>query len=496
MAAQSLIDWLGRVAGGQPQRPAAFAGEEAWTYGQLWDRSERLANGLLTSPDFAVGRRIGLLGPNGLDYLAAYLGILRAGGVVVPLNDRQTVEELGEQLEFVDAAACIVIGADRELTEGLAGQRPLRSMAELDAAAAASLPRIDAGADATILLTSGSTGSPKGVRHTHATLFHAVMQMAIALPFSRDDVSIAFLPFFAAIPEQVLPLLAAGGALDILETFDVEAVCRACDRGTTFDSVPTIMARLLDDGDYGQLNRLRWISFASEPMPPPVLQRWWERIPGPRTHEFYGMTEMLTITHASPTTLAANPASVGIAYPSSKVEVVDEALNPLDAGEEGEVTCASPARMPGYLDDEEATQAALTPGGAIRTGDQGRFDEAGRLVLTGRLKDLIISGGFNIAPAEIEAVACRHPQVAAAAAVGIPDERWGETPVVVGVPAHGNSLSAGDLLMHCRTALNGYKRPSGAAIVTSLPVTGIGKSAKARLRQAIIKGEVEVVRAS
>jgi fatty-acyl-CoA synthase len=269
-----------------------------------------------------------------------------------------------------------------------------------------------------------------------------------------------------------------------------------CQRATTLDAVPTIIARLLEHGRYERLNRLRWIAFASEPMPPAVLERWWELAPDVQTYEFYGMTEMLTVTHAGPEVLRCDPTTVGVAYPTSRVDVVGADLEPVPTGEEGEVICASPARMRGYLGDEAATAEALVPRGAIRTGDLGRLDELGRLRLTGRLKDLIISGGMNIAPAEIEATACRHPQVAVAAAVGVPDDTWGETPVVVAVPAQGNSLSATELLKYCRSELTDYKRPSGAAVVDSLPVTGIGKSAKARLREAILNGEVEVVRSS
>ena len=130
----------------------------------------------------------------------------------------------------------------------------------------------------------------------------------------------------------------------------------------------------------------------------------------------------------------------------------------------------------------------------MRTGDLGRFDPEGRLHLTGRLKDLIITGGLNVAPRDIEAVACRHPAVAAAAVIGMPHERWGETPVVIAVPAGRNSLSADDLLRFCRRELSGYRRPTAAAVAESLPVTGIGKVDKAGLRRRVASGEVELVR--
>jgi acyl-CoA synthetase (AMP-forming)/AMP-acid ligase II len=174
--------------------------------------------------------------------------------------------------------------------------------------------------------------------------------------------------------------------------------------------------------------------------------------------------------------------------------VVDGALESLGPGAEGEIVCASPAAMRGYLNDAGATAATLTPDGSIRTGDLGKIGSDGQVRLTGRLKDLIISGGLNIAPAEIEAAACRHPSVAAAAAIGVPDERWGETPVIVAVASGGNSLTPEELLEHCRSQLSGYKRPSAAAIVAQLPQTGIGKSAKVALREAIVRGELELVR--
>jgi acyl-CoA synthetase (AMP-forming)/AMP-acid ligase II len=151
--------------------------------------------------------------------------------------------------------------------------------------------------------------------------------------------------------------------------------------------------------------------------------------------------------------------------------------------------------MAGYYADEAATAAALTPDGAVRTGDAGRIDERGRVFLTGRLKDLIISGGLNVAPAEIEAVACEHPGILTAVVVGIPDERWGETPVVVAVPTRDNGVAARDVLQHCRRELTSFKRPSAAALVDVLPATGIGKSAKAEIRRQILDGEIALVRA-
>jgi len=319
--------------------------------------------------------------------------------------------------------------------------------------------------------------------------------MATGLPFGSEDRNLAFLPFYTAIGEQVLPTLCSGGSLRVLPGFDAERVGVAARDCTTFDAVPTVMARLLDHAPLQNLANLRWILFASEPMPVSLLQRWWDVLPKVQTHQFYGMTEMLTMTVASDHMLRQEPTTVGTPFPTSRVAAIAESGTVITDGSPGELTCRSPARMIGYHGDRDATRAAMTADGAIRTGDLGRVDESGRVFLTGRLKDLIISGGFNIAPAEIEAVACRHPGVSAAAVVGIPDKRWGETPVVVAVAARGNGIDAGDLLAHCRQELKSFKRPSGAALIDSLPSIGIGKSDKSLIRSQILNGKIDLVRA-
>ncbi|MDE2571772.1 MAG: AMP-binding protein, partial [bacterium] len=316
--------------------------------------------------------------------------------------------------------------------------------------------------------------------------------LSAAFPFSRDDVNIAFLPFFAAIPEQVLPTLVSGGSLEILPRFDVEAIGRACGRATAFDAVPTLIARMLAEGDMAQLRRLRWIMFASEPMPPAVLHHWHDAAPAVKTYEFYGMTELLTISCATPEVLRRHPDSVGFPFVTSSLRVVDEQGDVLPPGVAGEIVCDSPALMAGYWKDEATIDAAFMATGALRTGDVGLLDDTGCLYLTGRSKDIIISGGLNVAPAEIEAVACRHPLVACACVIGIPHARWGETPVVVAMAKPESTLTGRELLRFCRTELAGFKRPSAAAIVGELPLTGIGKTARTDLREAILHGSLRL----
>ncbi|MBS1677322.1 MAG: acyl--CoA ligase [Actinobacteria bacterium] len=494
---QTLVAWIAAVARAQGRRPAVVTDELEWSYGELWDRTQAVARHLLHDLDLRPGDRVAIAGTNEPAYLAAYFGVLRAGCVVVPLNVMLDIRAIRDQLELVEAAAVIVGDVDAELGEGIAETLPTFDLGGLAGTGSGYLPNLGPSSPASILLTSGSTGRPKGVVHTQGTLLHASLQMATALPYGPDDRNLAFLPFYTAVGEQILPTLATGGSIRVLPRFDAERVARAAADCTNFDAVPTVMSRLLDQAPLGNLARLRWILFASEPMPVSLLQRWWDALPNVETHQFYGMTEVLPMTFAADRMLREEPATVGIGFPTSRIVAVDEAGAEITDGSPGELICRSPARMLGYHGDKELTAAAWTEDGSMLTGDLGRIDERGRVFLTGRLKDLIISGGLNIAPAEIEAVACRHPGVSAAAVVGIPDQRWGETPVVVAVAAAGgNGFDAGALLAHCREELSSFKRPSAAALIDSMPAIGIGKSDKGLIRKQILDGEIELVRAN
>ena len=478
----TLVDWIGTVARAQAGRPAVHGDGLTWSYEQLWARAGGIARHLLSERGLTPGDRVGIVGANEPRYLAAYFGVLRAGGIGVPLNAMLDVADMRTQLAHVGAVATIVGEVDAATRDGLA---PAWAMRDLDASGTGgALPQPGPGDPACIFLTSGSTGRPKGVVHTQGSLLHMALQLASTLPFGPEERSIAFLPFFASA-EQVLPVLCTGGSLDVLPGFDPERIAEAARHATSFDAVPTVMARLLDQAPLEDLARLRWVSFASEPMPASLLRRWWDALPGVATYQFYGMTELVPATVASDRLQREEPTSVGVPFPTSRLSVLDG----------GELACRSPAQMAGYHGDPEATAAALTADGSIRTGDAGRIDERGRVFLTGRLKDLIISGGLNIAPAEIEAVACEHPGILTAVVVGIPDDRWGETPVVVAVPARDNGVAARDVLRHCRRELTPFKRPSAAALVDVLPATGIGKSAKAEIRRRILDGEIALVRA-
>jgi acyl-CoA synthetase (AMP-forming)/AMP-acid ligase II len=491
----SLVAHLSDLVKTRAGHPAALYGADVWTYGRIWDTAAGLATYLLSRPSNGPVGRIGLVGANHPLYLAGYLGILRAGGIAVPLNHFLLPAELAKLARFADLGCCLLGSVSIEQEEAIRGVCDTKALNTIAPRSGMPAVRVPLASESMILLTSGSTGDPKGVVHSHRSLMQAVQEMQAEHPFSPDEVAVAFLPFFASLQEHALPVLLSGGTLDVLPRFDPEAVARSCARATSFDAVPTIMARLLDHGDFDALSHLRWVMFASEVMPPSVLEWWWSAIPSVKTYQFYGMTELLTISHANHQLLKADPSTVGVPFRTAAVEVLDDSGNSAPPLVDGEIVCRSPAGMSGYFRDATATMAAFTPLGSIRTGDLGHIDEAGRIHLTGRLKDIIISGGLNVSPAEIEAVAAAHPDVAFAAVVGIPDLRWGETPVVVVVPKQDRTVSARDLLSFCRRRLSGFKRPSGVAVVPEIPTTGIGKAAKRELRIAILAGHLNVERA-
>ena len=489
--AQTLVGWLSAVAAAHANRPALFGDGTETSYVEMWSRAGGMARYLLEDAALPVGSRVAVIGANESAYIECFLGILRAGCVAVPLNHMLDVTSLLAQVELVEASLVVLGDVSADVAEGLNDSvrtLPLKQLRHdlTPVIGRDGLPRLRPDSPAAIIPTSGSTGAPRGVMHTQATLLHCAQQLSFALPIRPDDRSVAFLPFFASIPEQVLPILCNGGAVDVLPRFDIGLVAEACRRSTCFDAIPTIMARLLDEAPLEALENLRWVSFASEPMPPATLRRWHEALPGVEAHQFYGMTELVPATTASHRMLLEDPTTVGIPFPTSLV-TQDETT--------GQLLVRSPAQMRGYYNNRAASAAALTENRSIKTGDLGRIDERGWVYLTGRLKDLIITGGLNVAPAEIEAVACHHPQVGAAAVVGIPDARWGETPVVVGVARDASGLSADVLLSHCRQSLKGFKRPSAAAVVETLPSTGIGKIAKNLLRDQIVRGEIALVHA-
>ncbi len=433
----------------------------------------------------APGDRVMLFAPNCPEYLEILFSIWHAGAVAVPVNAKLHPREAAELFERSGAKVCFA-------GVGLAGLR-IVAVDDPVGARAEPAPPVERSFDddAWIFFTSGTTGRAKGARLTHGNLlamiaaYYADVDVvgpgdSLVHVASLSHASGLFsLPFVGRGAAQVLP---ESGRFDAGELL---ALIAASGRSTFF--VPPTLLRRLSNAQAGRVGR---VLVGAAPVLPDDLRHGVE-IFGPRVWNGYGQGESpCTITAMRAEAIAAavrdgdeaRLASVGVARFATRVEVVDEDDRPLPRGEVGEVAVAGPTVMAGYLDQPEETAEALR-GGRLHTGDLGRFDEAGNLTLVDRAKDVVITGGYNVYPSEVERVLLADPAVVEAAVVGIPDEEWGETVVAFVVAREGSELDTDALEARCLDAIARYKRPRRYVVVDALPRNSAGKVLKSELRR-------------
>jgi acyl-CoA synthetase (AMP-forming)/AMP-acid ligase II len=382
-------------------------------------------------------------------------------------------------IEAVGIAHVLVID---HVVEGGSG---FRSYQDLTAGALAieQITPVSAGDPALILFTSGSTGRSKGAVHSHAGLVATARTMSVALDLHDAERTLHFLPLFSSCLEHLIPLTLVRATHVVMAQFDAAAAWEAiaAQEITHFDAVPTTLRRLLDVAPAETPKSLRLVSYASEPMPAPLIAALVERMPGVSFVQFYGMIEHLCLTVLSPADQLRKIGTVGRPMEGAQLYLMDPAGQVAAVGEPGEIVARSPSVFAGYWQDEAAT-AQIMRGEWMRTGDLGRFDEEGFLTLEGRVKEMIKTGGLTVIPNEVEGVLLRHPAVRDAAVVGIPDEQWGEAVHAFVTLSPGASLREADLKSFCEDRLVGYKRPKHIHIVPELPRTGIGKIARRAMR--------------
>jgi len=339
-----------------------------------------------------------------------------------------------------------------------------------------------------VIYTSGSESAPKGVVLTHANCFWNNLALAQALPLTQDDVVLAMLPQFHVAAWNCQPLLAwwVGATVVLERSFQPARVLQLiADRGVTaMMGVPTQYAMLAADRDAASADtpslRLALVGGATLPV---ELQRTWAQR-GLSLTQGYGLTEAgPNVLYLPAAEAAASPGAVGRPYPHVSVRVVDPATGLVLEGEAtGELWVRGPSVFAGYLGDDAAT-ARTMDGEWLRSGDLVSRDADGVFRVVDRLKDIYISGGENVAPAEVEYALCLHPLVAAAAVVGVPDDVWGERGVAFVVPVAGAALSADEVLAHARRTLAAFKIPVHVEFVDELPRSTIEKLARSRLRE-------------
>jgi malonyl-CoA/methylmalonyl-CoA synthetase len=449
---------------------------------------------VLAAAGVAPGDRVAVQVEKTPQALALYGGAVIAGAVFLPLNTAYTPAEVAYFVQDAEARLLICDPAAAGALAGLAprletlGADGRGSLADL-VATAAPMAAVDRGPDdlAGLLYTSGTTGRSKGAMMSHANLLSNALTLAEVWAFTDRDVLLHALPIFHTHGLFVATnvLLAAGGSMIFLPKFDLDAVFAALPEASTMMGVPTFYTRMLADPRLTReaVAHMRLFISGSAPLLAET-HRAFEARTGHRILERYGMTET-NMNTSNPYAGERRAGTVGPALPGVEVIVTDpETGAPLPPGAVGMIEVRGPNVFKGYWRMPEKTAADLRANGFFITGDLGRFDADGYLTIVGRQKDLIIAGGLNIYPVEVEEVLDAHPDVLESAVVGVPHPDLGEAVLAVVVPAPGRSPDPEALIAHAAQRLARFKLPRAVEIVPALPRNAMGKVQKAALRKA------------
>jgi len=517
MRLHDLFEWVAREQG---DLDFVVHGARRVSYGAADREVNRLANAI-GEAGLGPGDRFAVLAKNSFELVAAYLAGSKSGTVPVPLNYRLAPAEWHYLLS--DSSARLVIARGDHLVESIdtirAALPEVRAWVSVEAptraawvdygdwvGARSDRPPADRGEswdhDLCQMYTSGTTGRPKGAILTHRSVFANLLQCqhAIPVPYTRGDRSLVVMPIFhAGAASQVFGAVSGLATMVLHEDFDPQAVVTALseDRIVMTSLVPAMIRACLDrvpDVRTRRYDTLRALFYGASPIDEVTLRRALE-VFRCDVYQAYGMTEasvVLTILSAEDhrRALAGKPEllrSAGRAIAGTEIRVVDLDGNPVPAGEPGQVIARGPQLMKGYWERPEATAATLD-GGWLHTGDVGALDGEGYLYLQDRLNDMIVSGGENIYPREIEEVLFEHEGVADAAVIGIPDERFGEAVLAFVVTRPGALVDAEELRCRCRAKIGGFKVPRRIEFLDSLPRNATGKVLRRELREPFWKG--------
>lgn len=503
MRNQGIGSWPARRSRKTPRRTALLHEGRAVGYAELHDRCTRLAHALRGA---GVGRgdRVAYLGPNHPAYLETLFATGMLGAVFVPLNTRLAAPELLHQLNDSDSRVLVHArtpeGRVAELAAGSgvstllavdSGPGPGPGLPYEDLLAASSAEPVDEEVGhedvCLIMYTSGTTGRSKGAVLTHGNLVWNSLNVLVDTDLAGDEVALVSAPLFhtAALNMSCLPTLLKGGTVVLESSFDAEHSLRLVERHrvTCMFGVPTMYDAIAAAPGWAgaDLSSLRTLLCGGAPVPLRTARAYLDR--GLAFVQGYGMTETapgaLVLDRADS---LAHAGSAGVPHFFTDVRVLRPSGEDTTPGEEGEVVVSGPNVTPGYWNLPEATEAAFLDGGRFRSGDVATVDADGYVRLVGRLKDMIISGGENIYPAEVEDALLEHPDVVETAVIGVPDPRWGEVGRAVVVLRAGSALTAAELLARLDGRLARYKIPRSVVLAPELPRNAAGKLLKDPIR--------------
>ena len=509
-----------------PEREFIFFEGQSWTYEQFSRRVIRLANAF-KGMGLEKNDRVAVLNVNCPQYVEAYFAAAKLGAIFVPLNFRAKSEELTHML--MDAGAKILMAGSRylEMVRQFLPKLPSVEVCisldepgdgflfhdDLIASADTSNANVDIDdEDVTVLMyTAGTTGRPKGVPLRHSGFVSYVLENVAPADPDIAEKNLLTVPLYHVAGMQAMLAGVYGGrtlvlmrqfeAGEWLETVQKKQVSRAM-------LVPTMLKWVIDHPEFHayDLSSLKIITYGAASMPLNVIQRAIDLMPGVQFINAFGQTETAsTISVLGPEDhviqgndaekrkkLQRLAASIGKPLPDVEVMIADKQGHGLPAGQIGEICARGPRVMKGYWGEDQAGSQPITREGWLRTGDKGWMDEEGYIYLAGRGDDMIIRGGENISPEEVEDVLHAHPGIEEAAVIGIPDAEWGQEPRAVVVVKKGHDLDSEAVISYCKPRLAGYKRPRSVVFIDVLPRNPMGKVLKKKLREKYGKPQTPI----
>lgn len=497
-----LGSWPTRRARMTPDAVALSQHGQDWTFREVEERATRLAHAL-RDRGVGPGDRVAYLGLNSVHFVAVMFAVAKLGAITVPLNTRLAppetafiLRDAGPRLLVWDAPfASVVASADvADLGLDLVAVHddgPAPRLAELYAAGSTEPVDEPVGLDDVFMIqyTSGTSGRPKGVLLTHGNIHWNVYNLLVDLDLTSAEVALVTAPLFhtAALNQLFFPTFLKGGRSLVEEKWNPARALELIEseRVTFLFGVTSMYLSLMQAPGWAEadLSSINVTMSGGAPIPESLLRAWLDR--GQMIVQGYGLTEASPgLTMLRKAEGVAKVGSAGTPCFFADVRVVSPLLEDVGVGEPGEVLGQGPNVSPGYWQNESATAAAFVEPGWLRTGDLARLDDDGFLTIVDRVKDMIISGGENIYPAEVEAAIHTHPAVAEAAVIGVPDVRWGEVGRAIVSVREGASLTEAELLAHLDGRIARYKIPASVIVLAELPHNASGKLVKGPLRAA------------
>ncbi|MEW6186072.1 MAG: long-chain-fatty-acid--CoA ligase [Thermodesulfobacteriota bacterium] len=485
------------------------------TYEQAGERINRLAQAL-TGLGVTKETRVGMLSVNGPQYIESYFAAAKTGAIFVPLNFRARADELTYMINRAEVKVLFIakryIEPVREILPALPqletciaideAEEDMRFYEDLISKAAEEefFGEIEDGDTTILMFTSGTTGRPKAVPLTHESFSSYILANVDPADPETEEKNLLTVPLYHVAGMQgVLAAVYGGRTLILMRQFEVKEWLETVEREKVNRAmlVPTMIKQLIDFPEFKNfdLSSLKIITYGAAAMPFEVIKRAIVAFPGVSFINAFGQTETgSTIAMLSPEDheitgteaekeqkLKRLASSIGRPLPDVEVRILDENGNPAPAGVVGEIVARGPRIMSGYWQDAEKTAQAFTPDGWLRTSDLGYMDEEGYIYLSGRADDLIIRGGENISPREVEEVLVTHPKIRDAAVIGIPSQEWGQEPRALVVLYEGEVAAEEEIIEFARSRLASFKRPRSVVFVEELPRSALGKLSRKKL---------------